>query len=189
MRLALGCKTWTLALVLALGCSSSPPKRSNTGGSGGEDTGGTVGTGGSGTGGSGTGGSRTGGTGGSNTGGTTGGTGGSKTGGSGGSGGVDAGADGAIDGAADDAAVDTAPPDLAPDAPPVVYEMPRAPWLGKDIGPTGMQAGGVFLGTTPNGGQNYDLISSGTTGIGGTADAFFYMYQSVTGRRWSTAGW
>jgi hypothetical protein len=84
-------------------------------------------------------------------------------------------------GAGEDAAVDSAPPDLAPDAPPPVYEMPRAPWLGRDIGPTGMQTGGVFLVTTPNGGQNYDLISSGTTGIGGTADAFFYMYQSVTG--------
>jgi len=46
---------------------------------------------------------------------------------------------------------------------------------------TGMQAGGVVLVTTPNGGQNYDLYSSSTTGIGGTADAFFYMYQSMTG--------
>ncbi|HXU79765.1 MAG TPA: hypothetical protein VN914_00090 [Polyangia bacterium] len=179
MRLALGCKTWTLALILALGCSSSPPKKNTGGGTGGEDTGGSPGsTGGSpGTGGSGTGGKATGGS--PGTGGkATGGTGGSDT---GGSGGADAGADAAADAAGDDAAADAATPDLAPDAPPVVYEMPRAPWLGRDIGPTGMQAGGVFLATTPNGGQNYDLISSGTTGIGGTADAFFYMHQSVSG--------
>jgi hypothetical protein len=182
MRLALGRMTWTSLVVLALGCSSSPSRK--TGGTGGSedtggnsgDTGGAIGTGGSRTGGS------SGSTGGSsgNTGGSSGNTGGSSgsTGGSGGAG-IDAGLD--IDAAAEDAAVDVASPDLAPDAPPPMPEMPRAPWLGKDIGPTGTQAGGVVLVTTPNSGQNYDVVSSGTTGIGGTADAFFYMYQSVTG--------
>jgi hypothetical protein len=164
-----------LAVVLALGCGGNTPNK-QTGGTGGrEETGGSTGN---------TGGTRTGGSSGNtggNTGGSTGGSGG--TGGStGGSGGVDASIDGAVDGSTEDAAVDMAPaPDLAPDVPPPMPEMPRAPWLGRDIGPTGAQTGGVVLVTTPNGGQNYDLYSSGTTGIGGTADAFFYMYQSVTG--------
>jgi hypothetical protein len=181
MRLALGCKTWTLSLVMALavGCGGNTPKRQVGGTGGNEDTGGSPGTGGS----SNTGGSRTGGSSGSNTGGSTGGGTGGSSGSTGGSGGgvVDAGADSAVDAAGEDAEIDTAAPDLAPDAPPPVFEMPRAPWLGKDIGPTGMQTGGVLLVTTPNGGQNYDLISSGTTGIGGMADAFFYMYQPATG--------
>jgi hypothetical protein len=175
MRLALGRSTWTLALVLVLGCGSSPRKQ--TGGTGGEETGGSTGN----TGGSpNTGGARTGGSGGSTggSGGSTGGSGGS-TGGSGGA--IDAGADAGTDAAAEDAAVDVAAPDLAPDVPPPMPEMPRAPWLGRDVGMTGMQAGGVVLVTTPNGGQSYDLYSSSTTGIGGTADAFFYMYQSLTG--------
>jgi hypothetical protein len=177
MRLALGRSTWTLAVVLALGCGGNNPKKQTGGTGGSEDTGGSTGN----TGGSNTGGSRTGGSSG-NTGGSTGGSSGTggSTGGSGAS--VDAGPDdAAVDGAAEDAAVDLAAPDLAPDVPPPMPEMPRAPWLGRDIGPTGTQAGGVVLVTTPNGGQNYDLYSSGTTGIGGTADAFFYMYQSVTG--------
>jgi hypothetical protein len=178
MRLALGCKSWTLALVtaVAVGCGGNPPKKQATGGSGGDETGGTGGS----TGGSpGTGGGKAGSGGSGGTGGSTGGTGGS-TGGTGGR--MDAGADAADDAAVpEDAAADLAPPDVAPDLPPPMYEAPRAPWLGRDIGPAGTQVGGVVLNTQVNGGQSYDLISSGASGIGGTADGFFFMYQPMIG--------
>jgi hypothetical protein len=192
MRLALASTTLTLALVTALaaGCGGDTKKKTNTGGTGGEETGGAGGGGGGGSGGSagrggsgGTGGGMTGGSGG----GGTAGTGGTGGGGTGGAAGKDAAVDMAVggsgggDGGVPDAAVDLAGPDLPPDVPPPVYDPPRAPWLGRDIGDTGAQKGGVLLVTTPNGGQNYDLISSSTTTIGGAADGLFFMYQSVTG--------
>ena len=177
MKLAWGGRSWSLALVavVAVGCSSGSPKKSTGGTGGSEDTGGSSGsTGGS----TGSGGSK-GSTGGSSgSGGSTGGTS-----GSGGSGGKDAGGDAEPDTAVtpEDAAPDTAPPDLAPDLPPPMYEMPRAPWLGRDIGMIGAQVGGVVLNTQANAGQNYDLISSSANGIGGTADGLFFMHQPMIG--------
>jgi hypothetical protein len=101
------------------------------------------------------------------------------SGGSGGSGGALGGTGGTItaDAAPSDALV---PVDVSPDVAPRVYEAPKAPWLGKDIGAVGTP-GGVSLNTTVNGGQNFDLNAGGTTGIGGTADSLFFMYQPLAG--------
>jgi hypothetical protein len=163
-----------IAAALTLNCGSSPAKKKLDGAVGGEGgDGGGGGSGGGGSGGSG-GSAGRGGSGG-------GGVGGSGGGGSGGGGSGGGGAGGAMDAAPADAANDTAPPDLPPDAPPVVFSPPKAPWLGRDIGMVGTQVGGAALSTTMNGGQNWDIIGGGTTGIGGTADSLFFMYQPMAG--------
>lgn len=180
MMLATRCRMLTVGLItaslaLGLGCGGGGTvKKRDTGAGGG------VGTG---DGGSGGGAGGSGGRGGS--GGGQGGSGGSPgTGGSGGSGGRDgATPDAGVDAAGDDGpgSPDSAPPDLAPDAPPPNFQPPVLPWLGKDIGAVGPQAGGAALATMPNAGQMFDLIGGGTTGIGGSADSLFFMYQQLAG--------
>jgi hypothetical protein len=194
MMLAPGCRILTLGLAAALalgaGCGGGnklPKRDSGTGGgvgtggegggSGGTGFGGSGGRGG--TGGGGGGGAGGGGTGGGGAGGTAG-----RDGGGGDGTMTDAagGTGGTTDGAAPDmAAPDVAAPDMMPDAPPTVFSPPMPPWQGRDIGTVGPQVGGAALQTMANNGQMFDVIGGGTTGIGGTADSLFFMYQQVPG--------